>query len=165
MILFGPILIDTFQHFKYFVFGSFPQMFIVVQLPAPIAVKLLPSNVLHPKFICEKTPQTFLTIFINITKQQNKSNFQAFISYWETLFSQIGFFTQIEAKGITLLRNGVSLLLQHLSLITRKSEEHRSSKLLDILIFSGVLVISVLCLSEDLSNKQCSNLKWEKGGR
>jgi len=80
------------------------------------------------------------------------------------LRSQTGFFTQIETIWITFLRNGKSLLLKHLSVITWKSKEHRSSKLEDILIFLDVLMISVLCLPEDLSNNPGSNFKWEKGG-
>lgn len=91
MVIFVPILINIFQHFKYFVFGSFPQMCIYVHLPVPGAVKLLPSYLLHPDFICEKKTQTFLTICIHITKQQNKSNFQAFVSYWETILARQAF--------------------------------------------------------------------------
>lgn len=54
MVLFVLILINIFQHFKYFVFGSFPQMCIHVHLPAPVAVKLSPSYLLHLDFMCEK---------------------------------------------------------------------------------------------------------------
>lgn len=55
-------------------------MCIHVHLPAPVAVKLFPSYLLHLDFMCEKKretkPQTFLTVCINITKQQNNSNFK-----------------------------------------------------------------------------------------
>lgn len=68
-------------------------MCIDVHLPAPVAVKLLPSYLLHPDLCVKKKPttQTFLIICINITKQQNKSSFQAFISYWQTILARQNF--------------------------------------------------------------------------
>ena len=34
------------------------------RLPAPIAMKLFPSDLLHTNFICEKTPKHFLLFIL-----------------------------------------------------------------------------------------------------
>lgn len=57
----------------------------------------------------------------------------------------------------------VSFAEEQESVVTQKSEEHRSSKLEDTLIFSDILTKSELHLPEDLSNNPM--LKLEVGER